>query len=115
LNLEQMKISPATPLFFLTYESQLVKGFLIVFGVILSVASIASWRLVYAFVEKEECSKEEKTFGQSWEIKQISHFAFMLVFLFYLLPPANEVNVYRKRKITTAGLEKDTHDAAGWT
>jgi hypothetical protein len=43
--------------------SQLVKGFLIVFGVILSVASIASWRLVYAFVEKEECSKEEKTFG----------------------------------------------------
>jgi hypothetical protein len=31
--------------------------------VILLMVSVASWRLVYAFVEKEECSKEEKTFG----------------------------------------------------
>jgi hypothetical protein len=34
--------------------------------------SIASWRLVNAFIEKEECPKEEKTFGKSWEIAQIS-------------------------------------------
>jgi hypothetical protein len=27
------------------------------------IVAIVSWRLVYAFVEKEECSKEEKTFG----------------------------------------------------
>jgi len=25
--------------------------------------TIASWGLVYAFIEKEECSKEEKAFG----------------------------------------------------
>jgi hypothetical protein len=34
--------------------------------------TIASWGLVYAFIEKEECSKEEKTFGQNWEMTQIS-------------------------------------------
>jgi hypothetical protein len=31
--------------------------------VILLTVSIASWRLVYAFIEKKERSKEEKTFG----------------------------------------------------
>jgi hypothetical protein len=34
--------------------------------------SIALWGLVYAFIEKKECSKEEKTLGQSWEIARIS-------------------------------------------
>jgi hypothetical protein len=34
--------------------------------------SIASWRLVHAFIEKEECSKEEKTCGQNWEIRKVS-------------------------------------------
>jgi hypothetical protein len=27
----------------------------------LLIVSIVSWRLVYAFIEKEECPKEEKT------------------------------------------------------
>jgi hypothetical protein len=36
---------------------------------------------VYAFIEEEECSKEEKTFGQSWEIAQISYFVFLRVFV----------------------------------
>jgi hypothetical protein len=40
---------------------------------------------VYAFIEKEECSKEEKTFGQSWEIAEISYFVFMLVFVVHQL------------------------------
>jgi hypothetical protein len=87
LDLGQIKkISPAAPLFFLTYGVPIGEKFLIFFGVILLIASIASWRLVYAFIEKEECSKEEKTFGQSWEITQISHSVSMLVFAVYLLP-----------------------------
>jgi hypothetical protein len=45
-----------------------VKSFLNSRNAILLVASIVSWRSVYAFIEKEECSKEEKTFGESWEI-----------------------------------------------
>jgi len=32
-------------------------------SIALLVVSIVSWRLVYAFIEKKECSKEEKTFG----------------------------------------------------
>jgi hypothetical protein len=40
---------------------------------------------VYAFIEKEECSKEEKAFGQSWEIAQISCFVSMLVFAVHVL------------------------------
>jgi hypothetical protein len=28
----------------------------------LLIANIVSWRLVYALIEKEECSKKEKTF-----------------------------------------------------
>ena len=35
---------------------------------------------MYAFIEEEECSKEEETFGQSWEIAQISYFVFLRVF-----------------------------------
>jgi hypothetical protein len=31
-------------------------------------------RLAYAFVEKEEYSKEEKTFRQNWKIAQVSQF-----------------------------------------
>jgi hypothetical protein len=62
-----------------------VKSFLSFRGVILLVASIVPWRLVYAFIEKEECSKEEKTLGQSWEITQIPCFVFMPVFAIHLL------------------------------
>jgi hypothetical protein len=51
----------------------------------LLIARIVPWGLVYAFIEKEECSKEEKAFGQSWEITRISYFVFMLVFVVYLL------------------------------
>jgi hypothetical protein len=36
--------------------------------VISLIVSIALWGLAYAFIEKKECSKEEKTLGQSWEI-----------------------------------------------
>jgi hypothetical protein len=36
------------------------------------IVGIASWRLVHAFIEKEECYKEEKTYGQSWEITHTS-------------------------------------------
>jgi len=57
-----------------------MKSFLSFRNVTLPIASIVSWRLVYAFIEKEKCSKEEKTYGQSWEITQISYFVFMLVF-----------------------------------
>jgi hypothetical protein len=32
------------------------------------IVSVALWELAYAFIEKKECSKEEKTLGQSWEI-----------------------------------------------
>jgi len=56
-----------------------MKSFLSFRNVTLSIVGIVSWRLVYAFVEKEKCSKEEKTFGQSWEITRISYFVFMLV------------------------------------
>ena len=50
-----------------------MKSFLNFRSVILLIASIVSRRLVYAFIEKEECSKEEKTFGESWEIAQIPY------------------------------------------
>jgi len=40
-------------------------------------ASIALGELAHAFIEKKECSKEEKTLGQSWEIARISYSAFM--------------------------------------
>jgi len=33
------------------------------FHTVILMVNIASLRLGYAFVEKEECSKEEKTFG----------------------------------------------------
>jgi hypothetical protein len=33
---------------------------------------IVSWRLRYAFIEKEECSKEEEAFGQNWEMRQLA-------------------------------------------
>jgi hypothetical protein len=59
---------------------------------------------VHAFIEKEECSKEEKTFGQSWEIAQTSYFVSMLVFAVHLLA-VNEVNLSRKWKIPTASLK----------
>jgi hypothetical protein len=52
-----------------------VKSFLSLSSVILSVASIVLWRLVYAFIEKEECSKEEEACRQSWEIAQIPYCA----------------------------------------
>jgi hypothetical protein len=39
-------------------------------SVTLLIASIVSWRLVNAFIGKKEQAKEEKTFGQSWEITQ---------------------------------------------
>ena len=32
--------------------------------------TIALWRLVYAFIEEKEYSKEEKTRGKNWEITQ---------------------------------------------
>jgi hypothetical protein len=48
-------------------------------------ASIASWRLVYAFIEEKEYSKEEKTFGKNWEVTQIYCFVSMLVFVVHLL------------------------------
>jgi hypothetical protein len=41
----------------------LAKSFLNSRGALLLIANIVSWRLVYALIEKEECSKEEKTFG----------------------------------------------------
>jgi len=62
-----------------------VKSFLSFRTVILLIASIVPWRLLYAFIEKEECSKEEKTFGQSWEIARISYFVFVLVFVVNLV------------------------------
>jgi hypothetical protein len=40
---------------------------------------------VYAFIEKKECSKKEKTFGQSWEMTQASFCVSMLVFVVHLL------------------------------
>jgi len=49
--------------FFLTRGVLFGEKSFITFSVILLMVSIASWRLVYAFVEEEECSKEEKTFG----------------------------------------------------
>jgi len=42
---------------------------------------------VYAFIEEKECSKEEKTLGQSWEITQIPCFVSMPVFAVHLLRP----------------------------
>jgi len=60
----------------------MVKSFLSFSSVILLIAGIVSWRLVYAFFEKEECSKEEEAFGQSWEITQISCSVFMPSLLF---------------------------------
>jgi len=68
------------------------------------IVGIASWRLVHAFIEKEECSKEEKTFGQSWEIAQTSYFVSMLVFAVHL-STVSDVNLSRKWKIPTASLK----------
>jgi hypothetical protein len=51
------------PLFFPTRGVLIGEKFFKTFSVILLVASIVSWGLVYAFIEKEECSKEEKAFG----------------------------------------------------
>jgi hypothetical protein len=62
-----------------------VKSFLSFHSAILLIASIVLWRLLYAFIEKEECSKEEKACGQSWEIARISYFTFMLVFVVNLV------------------------------
>jgi hypothetical protein len=62
-----------------------VKSFLSFSSVVLLVASIIPWRLVYAFIEKEKCSKEEEAFGQSWEIAQISCSVFMPIFVVHLL------------------------------
>jgi hypothetical protein len=42
---------------------------------------------VYAFIEEKECSKEEKTLGQSWEITQIPRFVPMPAFAVCLLRP----------------------------
>jgi hypothetical protein len=65
-----MEMSPAKPLFpapiGLTVKS--LKTYI----EYIIVVSIALWRLVYAFIEEKECSKEEKTLGQSWEIARIS-------------------------------------------
>jgi hypothetical protein len=68
-------------------------------------ASVACWRLVYAFIEKEECSKEEKTCGQNREVAQISYFVSML-FLSFISYAVTEVNLFRRRKIATAGSKK---------
>jgi hypothetical protein len=48
-----------------------MKSFLSFRNIISLIARIVPWRFVYAFIEKEECSKEEKAFGQSWEITRI--------------------------------------------
>jgi hypothetical protein len=53
--------------------------------VIASVVCIASWRLVYAFVEEEKYWEEEKALGENREIAQISYFVSMLVFAVDLL------------------------------
>jgi hypothetical protein len=45
----------------------------------LLIASIALWRLKYAFIEKEEYSKEEKTRGKNWEIMRIPYYAPILI------------------------------------
>jgi hypothetical protein len=69
---------------------------------------------VYAFIEKEKCSKEEKAFGQSWEITQISYSVFTRS-LSFISCAVNWVNLFGKRKIVTAGLENLADDAAGRT
>jgi hypothetical protein len=48
---------------FLTHGVLIGEKFLNFRSVIFLIASIVSWRLVYAFIEKEKCSKEEETFG----------------------------------------------------
>jgi hypothetical protein len=58
-----------------------VKSLLRLSSAILLTAGIVSWRLVYAFVEEKEPSKEEKTRGKNWEIAQISCLVSKLVFL----------------------------------
>jgi hypothetical protein len=49
-----------------------VKSLLRLSRAILLIAGIASWRIIYAFTEEKEPSKEEKTRGKSWKIAQIS-------------------------------------------
>jgi hypothetical protein len=69
-------IFSSSPSFFLTKGGVLMgEKFLKLSSVILSVASIVPWRLVYAFIEKEECAKEEEACRQSWKIMQISYCA----------------------------------------
>ncbi|PIU59262.1 hypothetical protein COS86_05200 [Candidatus Bathyarchaeota archaeon CG07_land_8_20_14_0_80_47_9] len=52
---------------------------------------------MYAFIEKEECPKEEKTFRQSWEITQITIFHFH----------AGLCRSFRKRNIVIVGLKNE--------
>jgi hypothetical protein len=52
-----------SPPIFLTLEVLISERFLKPHSVILLAASTALWRLVFALIEKEECSKEEKTLG----------------------------------------------------
>ena len=61
------------------------------------IVSVALWGLVYAFIEKKECSKKEKTLGQSWEITQISYSAFMPDSS-CICRAVNYVNLFGKRK-----------------
>jgi hypothetical protein len=53
---------------FLTNRVPIGEKFLKLSSAILLIASLVSWRLVHAFIGKKEQAKEEKTFGQSWEI-----------------------------------------------
>jgi hypothetical protein len=57
-----MAISLSTPIF-LTLGVLISERFLKPHSVILLAASNTSWRLVFALIEKEECSKKEKTLG----------------------------------------------------
>ena len=63
---------------------------------------------MHAFIEKEECSKEEKTCGQNREITKVSQFAlrWFLTLIYYA------VNLFRKRKIPAAGLQNCADVAA---
>jgi hypothetical protein len=65
-----METPPANP-FFIS-QSHNWQKVLSLHNVMLLIASIALWRLKYAFIEEEEYSKEEKTRGKNWEITQIS-------------------------------------------
>jgi len=49
---------------------------------------LATWRLVYAFVSKEEQAKEEKTRQQNWEISEFLIWG-MSVFMATFVAPFN--------------------------